>query len=166
MSATRSSVITTYSIHYTKLYETDVSSRLDDLRRLIQEIDVPPRQVLIEARIVEAEKGFSRDLGARLGVHQTDLTSSSSGLKTAIGGGLADTGFHTGQVADVPDFLADSLSVNMAASPSTGTAGAFSFILANSALTRFLNLELSALEADNRGRVVSSPRVMTSYNFV
>jgi len=145
-----------------KVFVTDVSSRLDDLRRLIQEIDVPPKQVLIEARIVEAEKGFSKDLGARLGVHQTDLTAGSSGLRTAIGGSLTDTGFHTGQVATTPDFLTDSLSVNMAASPSTGTAGAFSFILANSSLTRFLNLELSALEADNRGRVISSPRVMTA----
>ncbi|QID16790.1 type IV pilus secretin PilQ [Nitrogeniibacter mangrovi] len=145
-----------------KVFVTDVSSRLDDLRRLIQEIDVPPRQVLIEARIVEAQKGFAKDLGARLGVHQRDATAGSSGFRTVIGGSLLDTGFHTGQVADTPNFLADSLSVNMPASPSTGTAGAFSFILANSALTRFLNLEISALEADNRGRVISSPRVMTA----
>ncbi|MCZ4304571.1 type IV pilus secretin PilQ [Zoogloeaceae bacterium G21618-S1] len=145
-----------------KVFVTDVGTRLDDLHRLIQEIDIPPRQVLIEARIVEADKGFAKDLGVRLGVHQRDVTAGKSGLRTVIGGGLLDTGFHTGQVSDTPDFLRDSLSVNMAAAPSTGTAGQLSLILANSALTRFLNLELSALEADNRGRVVSSPRVLTA----
>ena len=144
-----------------KVFVTDVSTRLDDLRRLIQEIDVPPRQVLIEARIVEAEKGFAKDLGARLGVRQFDITSGNSGYRTYIGGGLEVPGWDSGQVADRPTFP-ESLNVDMAASPATGTPGVFSLILANSALTRFLNLEISALEADDRGQVISSPRVMTA----
>ena len=147
-----------------KVFVTDVGSRLEDLRRLIQEIDVPPRQVLIEARIVEADKGFAQDLGVRLGIHNTgaDPWGGPGGSRTIIGGGLADTGFHTGQVSDSPSFLSDSTSVNMPASPSTGTPAQLSLILFNSAATRFLNLELSALEVDNRGRVVSSPRVLTA----
>lgn len=147
-----------------KVFVTDVSSRLDDLRRLIQEIDVPPRQVLIEARIVEAEKGFSRDLGARLGIFQTvaGANGGPGGSRMIVGGNSLATGYLTGQVEDQPDFLTDSLSVNMAASPSTGSAGQFAFTLFNSAMSKFLNLEISALEADNRGQVISSPRVMTA----
>ncbi|KAA3652778.1 MAG: type IV pilus secretin PilQ [Proteobacteria bacterium] len=146
-----------------KVFVTDVGTRLDDLRRLIQEIDIPPRQVLIEARIVEADKGFARDLGVRMGVHMPGAPfGGPGGSRAVIGGGLRDTGFHTGQVADTPDFLNDSLGVNLPASPSTGTPAQLSLILFNSAATRFLNLELSALEVDNRGRVVSSPRVLTA----
>ena len=146
-----------------KVFVTDVATRLDDLHRLIQEIDIPPRQVLIEARIVEADKGFARDLGVRMGIHMPGKPfGGPGGSRTVIGGGLTDTGFHTGQVADTPDFLNDSLGVNLPASPSTGTPAQLSLILFNSAATRFLNLELSALEVDNRGRVVSSPRVLTA----
>ncbi|MBT0962742.1 type IV pilus secretin PilQ [Denitromonas iodatirespirans] len=146
-----------------KVFVTDVGTRLDDLRRLIQEIDIPPRQVLIEARIVEADKGFARDLGVRMGIHMPGKPfGGPGGSRAVIGGGITDTGFHTGQVADTPDFINDSLGVNLPASPSTGTPAQLSLILFNSAATRFLNLELSALEVDNRGRVVSSPRVLTA----
>ncbi len=146
-----------------KVFVTDVGTRLDDLRRLIIEIDIPPRQVLIEARIVEADKGFARDLGVRMGIHMPNAPfGGPGGSRAVIGGGLGDTGFHTGQTSTTPDFFSDSLGVNMPASPSTGTASQLSLILFNSAATRFLNLELSALEVDNRGRVVSSPRVLTA----
>ena len=146
-----------------KVFVTDVGTRLDDLHRLIQEIDIPPRQVLIEARIVEADKGFARDLGVRMGIHMPNAPfGGPGGSRAVIGGGLGDTGFHTGQTSTNPDFFSDSLGVNLPASPSTGTPSQLSLILFNSAATRFLNLELSALEVDNRGRVVSSPRVLTA----
>jgi type IV pilus assembly protein PilQ len=146
-----------------KVFVTDVATRLDDLRRLVQEIDIPPRQVLIEARIVEADKGFARDIGVRMGIHMPGQPfGGPGGSRAVIGGGLGDTGFHTGQTSTTPDFFNDSLGVNMPASPSTGTASQLSLILFNSAATRFLNLELSALEVDNRGRIVSSPRVLTA----
>jgi type IV pilus assembly protein PilQ len=71
-----------------------------------------------------------------------------------------DTGFHTGQIADSPT-LSDFTNVNLAAA-AVGTPASLALTLFNKAATRFLNLELSALEADSRGRVVSSPRVMTA----
>lgn len=145
-----------------KIFVTDVSNRLDDLRRLIQEIDVAPRQVMIEARIVEANKGFARDLGVRLGTRMGKPYGGPGGSRFILGGGVADTGFITGQIEDQSDFFDDSLSVNMPASPSTGDPAQFAFTLFNSSMTRFLNLELSALEVDNRGRVISSPRVLTA----
>lgn len=147
-----------------KLFVQDAPSRLDDVRRLIQEIDVPVRQVLIEARVVEASDNFSRDVGAKLGLHDNSGTGYNiGGLRGVVGGGLNDTGFHTGQVATTPDFNRDSLGVNLAAQPIAGKqAGQFSFILFNQGLTKFLNLELSALEADGKGKIVSSPRVVTA----
>lgn len=153
-----------------KLFVTDVPSRIDDLRRLIGEIDIPMRQVLIEARIVEASDSFSKDLGVRLGYNQTDAFNLSKG-KANIGGGIRDNLNNTGQAvgttkyvpATEPNYVTDMLGVNLPASPkSGGTAGQMSLILFNNSATRFLNLEVSALEADGRGKVISSPRVVTA----
>ena len=131
-----------------KIFVTDVPSRLEALRRLVQEIDVPPRQVLIEARIVEATKGFSRDLGVRMNFGSSG-TAKIGGLRAGLGsisnGQLTGNGGQTGGTTPLP---ATHSILNMA--------------LFNSSATRFLNLELAALETDSRGRVVSSPRVLTA----
>jgi type IV pilus assembly protein PilQ len=151
------------------VFVQDVPSRLEDVRKLVRQVDIPVRQVLIEARIVEANDTFSKNLGARLGVH--DLRGNNpflgSGTRYSAGGGLGDVGGHAagGAQGGSPVFIPDSLSVNMP-SPGLGgfQAGAFSLILFNNALTRFLNLELSALEADGKGKIISSPRVLTANN--
>jgi type IV pilus assembly protein PilQ len=147
------------------LFVQDTPSRLDDVRRLLAKIDVPVRQVMIEARIVEADETFSRNLGSRLGFHQTDGGGFpvAGGARANIGGGLEDTGFHTGQTATTPDFIGNSLSSNMRAAGLNGfNAGQLSFVLFNTQLTRFLNLEVTALEADGRGKIIASPRVLTA----
>lgn len=145
--------------HTNKLFVNDTGSRLEEVRRLIAEVDLPVRQVLIEARIVEATDTFSSSLGARLGFHNM---APNPGSNYTLGGGLADTGFHTGQTATTPDFFSNAQNVNLPASPQAGQAGLFSLVLFNSAMTRFLNLELSALEADGKGKIISSPRVVTA----
>lgn len=153
----------------------DVPSKLELIRGLLVKIDRPARQVLIEARIVEATDNFAKSLGARLGIHDyrgADIGHRLLGNNSprfALGGGLGDTGYHTGQSATTPDFFKDATSSNFPAG-NVGTAvgatnaqvGAFSLILFNSAKTQFLNLELSALEADKKGKVISSPRVVTA----
>lgn len=141
------------------LFVQDTSSRLEDVRQLIAKVDLTVRQVMIEARIVEAGDSFAKNIGMRLGYHNTNGGGNSG---VAIGGSLSDTGYHTGQAADVPVFPTASNSVNLPATPRSGTAGVFSMILFNQAKTAFLNAEISALEADGRGKVVSSPRVMTA----
>ena len=147
-----------------KLIVTDIPSRLEDIRRILVELDVATRQVLIEARIVEANEDFAKNLGARLGINQSAAGSVQLGRAGLnIGGSAAATGFQTGQVQTQPNFLTDSLSTNLRANNITPrTPGQLSFVLFNSAATRFLNLELSALEQDGKGKVISSPRVMTS----
>ena len=165
-----------------KIFVQDTSGRLDDLRRLIQEIDVPVRQVMIEARIVEAEDTFSKNLGARLGlsgnpyselqgvvsreqtIGGTDTTQKVTFFERSfIGGSLADTGFMTGQIETKPDFFRDALNVNLRAGGIAGrNPGQIAFSLFNKSRFAALNLELSALEADGKGKIVSSPRVVTA----
>lgn len=131
-----------------KVFITDVGSRLDAVRRLINEIDIAPRQVLIEARIVEANKDFARDLGVRMNFTNRLSSSLGGGARVGLGtfanGALTGTGFTSGGAAPV------------------GTFSALNIALFNDTATRFLNLELTALESDSRGRIVSSPRVLTA----
>jgi type IV pilus assembly protein PilQ len=140
-----------------KLFAHDTPSRLDDLRRLITEIDIPMRQVMIEARIVEAADSFSKDLGVRLGLGGVRLGVGGGNVSGSIvGGGTLDNS------ADGIPKITNAYNVNLPAVPRSGSAGSLAFTLFNSAQTQFLGLEISALEADGRGKVVSSPRVVTA----
>ncbi len=138
---------------------------------MIKKIDIPVRQVMIEARIVEATDTFSRNLGARLGTVDVNRTPGgypgqsilNSTNRVTVGGSLDATGFFTQQIATpIPNFN-QGLGVNL---PAVGLAGSnpgvFSMILFNEGLTRFLNLEVSALQADGKGKIISSPRVITA----
>ncbi len=164
-----------------QLFVQDVSVRLEEVRRLISKLDVPVRQVLIEARIVEATDTFSKNLGTRLGfgrdirgaggvVNQGTRVLGDSSVQYNIGAGLAPTGQVTGLVAGTPNFTGTSnaetmQNVNLPASGLGGFgAGAFSLILFNANKSRFLSLELTALESDGKGKIVSSPRVLTADN--
>ena len=146
------------------LFVQDTPSRLEAVRALIRKIDVAVRQVMIEARIVEASDTFSRNLGARLGVNQRQGESLlNSSNRALVGGSLDVTGFQTSQIATPIPLFNQSLGVNL---PALGLAGAnpgvFSLILFNEGLTRFLNMEVTALQADGKGKIISSPRVITA----
>jgi type IV pilus assembly protein PilQ len=101
-------------------------------------------------------------MGVRLGFHQSNPTGLFNGQKYVAGARIADTANTAYTGAAGPTSLADTMFVNMPANPRSGTAGVASLILFNSDATRFINLEVSALEADGRGKVVSSPRVVTA----
>jgi type IV pilus assembly protein PilQ len=149
------------------LFVQDIPSRLEAVRRVIATTDIPVRQVMIEARIVEANDKFARTLGVRLGTHWTvgSRIAGNTGSRYTVGGNLVDTGVHSGQpVAITPVFPQDTLSVNLPAqaTPTGAAVGQFSMVLFNSAATKFLNLELTALESDGKGKIISSPRVVTA----
>jgi type IV pilus assembly protein PilQ len=154
-----------------KLIVTDISSKLDEVRKLIQITDVATRQVLIEARIVEADDTFSRNLGAKLGF--TDLRGLRGGdtgyqvsgnNRATVTGNYAGVGQQTGQAKlDDQSYIPNSQFVSLPASGLNGlNAGSLAISLFSAAANRFLNLELSALEADGKGKVISSPRVITA----
>jgi type IV pilus assembly protein PilQ len=150
-----------------QLFVTDIPSKLEQVQQLIAKLDVPVRQVLIEARIVEASDTFGKSLGVKFG--GADLRAQRGGdggysvggeNRVAIGSSYANAVAATGAggVAD--------LTSNFVNLPAVGQGGAnaatFALSLFSSASNRFLNLELSALEADGKGKIVSSPRVVTA----
>lgn len=152
-----------------QLFVTDVPSKLEQVQQMISKLDIPIRQVLIEARIVEADDRFGRSLGVRLG--GSDLRGVRGGEagyaaggpnRVAFGGSYNAISSTTRESENVLDTINTSF-VNL---PSSGAGGflpaAFALSLFSSAANRFLNLEISALEADGRGKIVSSPRVVTA----
>jgi len=149
-----------------QLFVSDIPSKLEEVQALIAKIDVPVRQVLIEARIVEADESWVRSLGARLGATMGSVNpfKVGGGNGVAVGGSYLGTGYQTGQVKDTPDFIPFSNFVNMPAGGlGTGvTPSSIAFTLLNGAANRLLNLEISALESEGRGKIVSSPRVITA----
>jgi type IV pilus assembly protein PilQ len=141
-----------------QLFVTDIPSRLLQVADLLQKLDVPVRQVLIEARFVEATDTFSKSLGVKLGGGSVNSNSSvgvtPSVSSTTTGGVTTTTSTNT---------YSSTSFVNLPATSTTGDAvGTFALSLFNSSLTKMLNLEISALEADGKGKVVSSPRVVTA----
>lgn len=135
-----------------QLFVTDVPSRLAQVAALIKKVDIPMRQVMIEARIVDASDTFSRELGVRLGGGIVNSRSSVGTQPVAANTDTAATFSYT-----------NSNFVNLpAASPNGVQAGAFAVSLFNASVSHLLNLELSALESDGKGKVVSSPRVVTA----
>jgi type IV pilus assembly protein PilQ len=154
-----------------QLFVTDIASKLDDIRKLIAKTDVASKQVLIEARIVEASDTFTRNLGAKLGF--ADLRTIRGGdagyqigngnTRVGIGGNMTGVGEVTGQVKVTDASYNNTQFVNLPASAINGAAaGNLAVSLFSSAANRFLNLELSALEADGTGKIISSPRVITA----
>jgi type IV pilus assembly protein PilQ len=155
-----------------QLFVTDIASKIEDIRKLIMKTDIATRQVLIEARLVEANDGFSRNLGAKLGF--ADLRGFRGGdpgyqiagnERIAIGGNLTGVGQVTRQTPDTGDGYSNTSLVNLPAQGINGVApGTLAASLFSAAANRFLNLELSALEADGKGKIISSPRVVTQDN--
>jgi type IV pilus assembly protein PilQ len=153
------------------LFVQDTPSRLDEVRKLLAKIDVPVRQVMIEARIVEANETFSRNLGVKLGYLDnrglrggTPGAPLGSGARILPSGNYLGSGEQTGQaVITSNSFIPDTQMVQLGASGLNGfSPGSLSLSIFNSAMERFLYLEISALEADGKGKIISSPRVLTA----
>jgi type IV pilus assembly protein PilQ len=139
------------------LFVQDTPDRLDDVRAMIAKVDIPVRQVMIEARIVEAGDTFAKNIGVRLGTGSVNAgsTFTTQPTTTRWSNEWVNSSTHVGTLGGMG-------SVNLPATSSTSTPAAFAFTLYNSKMTRFLDLEISALESDGRGKVISSPRVMTA----
>ncbi len=154
-----------------QLFVNDIPSKLEEVQLLISKVDIPVRQVMIEARIVEADDTFGKSLGAKLGF--SDMRALRGGVpgwnvggdtQVSVGGTYLGVGEDTLQ-AKLTDgsYIPNTYFVNMPATSINGTnAASIALSLFGSSSNRFLNLELSALEADGRGRIVSSPRVITA----
>lgn len=145
-----------------QVFVTDIPSRLEAVQTLITQLDIAVPQVLIEARIVEASDTFGKSLGVRLGGRPFTFNGSRN---TMFGPTYIAPDIPAGQPAVLGDNVGTTAGdfVNL---PSIGVGGAtpatFAVSLFESNLTRLLNLEISALEADGKGKLVSSPRIVTA----
>ena len=137
------------------LVVTDTISRQAAVEEVIKSIDIPTKQVMIEARIVLADDSFSRDLGVKLGLQ---TAGKLDGTRLGLGAGRSDsisvatTGPNTTS--------ASPANVNLPTTAFTGPS--LGFTILNAAANTLLSLELQALEADSRGKIVSNPRVVTT----
>ncbi|WP_062267221.1 type IV pilus secretin PilQ [Endozoicomonas arenosclerae] len=132
----------------------DTQEKLDELRALIQRLDIPVRQVMIEARIVNMNSDFTRDLGVKWS-GATDLTSNESGRAIGIGGG----GTTAGNAGGTPSAgVGNNPFIDFGASGANAATLAIGFAT-NSTI---LNLELSAILSDGGGETVSQPKVITA----
>ncbi|MGZ5270420.1 MAG: type IV pilus secretin PilQ [Ramlibacter sp.] len=154
-----------------QLFVTDIPSKLEQVQDMIGKLDIAVRQVLIEARIVEASDTFGKSLGVRLGGSDLRTGNARGGTegygvfnnqRAAIGGTYDAV---TGQTKESTATL-DTINTNFVNLPAVGQGGfnpaSFAISLFGAGANRFLNLELSALEADGKGKLVSSPRVVTA----
>ena len=169
------------------VFVQDIPKYLEQVQAIINKTDVPVKQVMIESRLVIADEKFGKDLGARFGVTQTGRPGSSvATIGSTIGNrpttvsstGTITQGTHNGTVQTaLTDTLrydpvsntnstltsSDGLPDLMSNLPVTKAgAGSFAFTLFRLSAGLLLNLELSALETDKRGKVVSSPRITTA----
>ncbi len=155
----------TYELQTNTLIVSDTLSKQAEVAELLKLIDKPARQVMIEARVVVADQGFSQQLGTQFGV-STPFTTSNGGTI----GGISSTAQDAGVTSGLPiatstggttiSRIANPFNVNL---PSAATnAATFGLSLYNLGSGALINLELSALEIDGKGKIISSPRVITA----
>ncbi|MDO8962444.1 MAG: type IV pilus secretin PilQ [Methylophilus sp.] len=139
------------------LFIQDTPKKLEEVQLILNKVDIPVRQVMIESRLVIADDKFSKSLGARFGI-QSATTPGNNAL--SIGGTLTNPGAATGTTTNASNAANTSgLNSNLPVNNAFGSVALSLFRLPAGLL---LNLELSALETDQRGKIVSSPRVTTA----
>jgi type IV pilus assembly protein PilQ len=170
------------------LFVNDIPSKLEEIRSFIKAIDIAARQVLIEARVVEANDTFKRELGAKLNL-LSSATTGNLGQNGGYGGGAyaprpfsgttstfagSASGNKVGDVSSATQMITttsgagasqispSAIGVNLPGFVNAG--GTLAFSLFNASMSKILNLEIAALESDGIGKIISSPRVITANN--
>ena len=159
----------------------DTPSKIKEIKTLIAKLDQPVKQVLIETRIVEARDGYSRTLGVRLGLTNINsnfnLGNSDNSAGQAVTSGSLESAveasnvFNSREDGGTPDdgieVTGDGLNVDL------GSAGLGNFLASSVAFTlakfadgygQVLGVELTALQAEGKGKLISSPRLITANN--
>lgn len=145
-----------------QLFVRDTADRMEEIRRMIKQVDIPVRQVTIEAKIVEVSDTFAKNIGVKFGLDGATL-NLGGGNGLLLGSTVAGNSSMFGGQSGSSGSASPSLNVNLPGSGINGASpGSFAFTLFNSSLTKFLNLEVNALEADGKAKTISSPRVVTS----
>ena len=143
-----------------QVFVTDAADRLEQVQQYIAKVDIPLRQVLIEARLVIASDGFGKSLGVKLGGLDAGGGSVLGGSNrstfgTNLNNAIAASGLSGTKVVSTDTFL------NLPAKSTAAAVPSIAFTLFNSASSQLIGLELQAIESTSKGKVVSSPRVLT-----
>ncbi|MDZ4140905.1 MAG: type IV pilus secretin PilQ [Methylotenera sp.] len=134
------------------VFVQDTAKYLEQVQSIISKTDVAVKQVMIESRMVIADEKFGKSLGARFGVNKLNGTGPN---RFVVGSNVNDTGLIGTSATTIPQGLQSNL-------PVANAAGSFAFSFFRLPAGLLLNLELTALETDKRGKVVSSPRITTA----
>ena len=144
----------------------DTAAKLEQIRDLLNELDIPVRQVLIESRVVIANDNFARDLGVRFGFNRAHDVGGD-GTQALIAGGrpghVSGTYGIAPGIENAADSGAEALMVNLPTllGAESGRGGALNLMLAKAG-SYLLQLELSAMQTEGKGEIISSPKVITS----
>ena len=143
-----------------QVFVTDTAASMDRVQQFISKIDIPLRQVLIEARLVVASEDFGKSLGVKLGGFGAGggsvLGNGNGGtVGTSLNNAIAQSGLSTTTLSATDAFL------NLPAASTGAAVPSIAFTLFSSASSRLIGLELQAIESNSTGKVVSSPRVLT-----
>ena len=167
----------TFDARTNTIFVQDTPRKLEEIQTIINKVDIAVKQVMIESRMVIASNTFSKALGARFGITQTGTPGSNTNLTVSgsLGNrfteisstGVATQGTHNGSIQTASTggstlTSSDGQPDLMSNLPVTNAYGGIALSLLKLSANMLLNLELSALEADSRGKVISSPRVTTA----
>ena len=145
-----------FDVRTNTIWLQDTGANIQIIRELVEKLDVPVKQVSIEARIVNMSKDCELDLGVRWGVSKpTHLSGTLKGANQ-----LAGPTAPANLPSSVP--LADRLNLDLAAIPTAGTPASVGIALAKLGSGVLLDLELSALESEEKAEIIASPRLMTT----
>jgi type IV pilus assembly protein PilQ len=131
----------------------DTGAQIEEIRELVKQLDIPVKQVVIEARIVDVTKQCEEDLGVRWGISKPTHLSGTLAGANQLAQGVAP--------ADVTP-LAERLNLDLVALPTAGTPASIGIALAKLGDGVLLDLELSALESEGKAEIIASPRLMTT----
>ena len=150
-----------------QLFVTDIPSKLEQVALLIAKVDIPVRQIVIEARIVEADDSFGKSLGVKLGGADVRASKGGDGGYQVSGENRAAFGTSYSNAVGASGFGGtNDVTSNFVNLPALGQGGynpaSFAVTLFSAASNRMMGLEISAIESDGKGKVVSSPRVITA----
>jgi len=141
----------------------DIPTKLEEIRELVQRLDIPMRQVMIESRVVIANNDFTRDLGVRFGAMSRTRNPTEGDSFYKIGGGLPDSGFNTGEEDNTGDTtgLLDGLMVNLPKVTGAGRGGSLGMLIGVVG-SYMVGLELTAMQQEGKGELISMPKVITA----
>ena len=150
-----------------QLFVTDIPSKLEQVAQLIAKVDIAVRQIVIEARIVEADDSFGKSLGVKLGGADVRASKGGDGGYDVGGDNRVAFGTSYSNAVGASGFGGtNDVTSNFVNLPALGQGGynpaSFAVTLFSAASNRMMGLEISAIESDGKGKVVSSPRVITA----